>query len=64
MSVLSMLLHNGNIIREAEETLNSFLEMNTENHKIYLYIENPDGTRVALQHGFRIRDVEYVIQEK
>ena len=64
MFALSMLLHNGNLIREAEEILNSFLEMNTENHKTYLYIENPCGTRICLQHGFKIRDVEYVICEK
>lgn len=63
MFALSMLLHNGSLIREAEEILNSFLEMNTENHKTYLYIENPDGTRICLQRGFKIRDVEYVIEE-
>lgn len=63
MNVFSMLLHNGNIIREAEESLNSFLEINTDNHKTYLCIENPDGTSICLQHGFKIRDVEYVIEE-
>lgn len=61
MSAFSMLCHNGNLIREAEEMLNSFLDINSKNHKTYLYVENPDGTRVALQPGFKLIDLEYVI---
>lgn len=61
MNALSTLFHNGNLIRQAEKMLNDFLELNTENHSTYLYIENPDGTVVELQHGFKIKDYEYVV---
>lgn len=60
MNHLSVLMHNGNLIREAEEMLNSFLELESENHKAYLYIENPDGTTICLQHGFKIKDYEII----
>ena len=43
--------------------LNDFLELNTENHNTYLYIENPDGTVVRLQHGFKIKDYELIAIE-
>ena len=63
MSALSVLLHNGNIIRQAEKMLNDFLDLDEESHKTYLYIENPDGTIIRLQHGFKIKDYEYVVTE-
>ena len=63
MSALSTLMHNGNLIRKAEKMLNDLLGLNEENHKVYLYIENPDGTVVRLQHGFKIKDYEYVVAE-
>ena len=63
MSALSTLFHNGNLIRQAEKMLNDFLELNTENHNTYLYIENPDGTVVRLQHGFKIKDYELIAIE-
>lgn len=63
MSALSTLLHNGNVIRQAEKMLNDFLGLDKENHKTYLYIENPDGTVIRLQHGFKIKDYEWVVTE-
>lgn len=63
MSALSTLFHNGNLIRQAEKMLNDFLELNTENHNTYLYIENPDGTVIRLQHGFKIKDYELIAIE-
>ena len=64
MSAFSTLLHNGSLVRKAETILNDLLDLNKENHKVYLYIENPDGTVVRLQHGFKIKDYEYVVVEK
>ena len=63
MSALSTMLHNGSVIRQAEKMLNNFLDLNKDNHKTYLYIENPDGTVIRLQHGFKIKDYEYVVTE-
>lgn len=63
MSALSTLLHNGNIVRRAEKMLNDFLDLNEENHGTYLYIENPDGTVIRLQYGFKIKDYEWVATE-
>lgn len=63
MSAFSTLLHNGSLIRKAEKMLNDLLGLNGENHKTYLYIENPDGTVIRLQHGFKIKDYEYIVTE-
>ena len=64
MNPLSVLLHNENLIRQAEAMLNSFLELNTDKHRTYLYIENPDGTTIKLQYGFKIKDYEIMGFEK
>ena len=53
----SQLVHNGNLVRQAEETLNELLDGSTNT---YLYIENPDGTRIGLQYGFKIIDIEII----
>lgn len=55
------LSHNGRLIRRAEDIINGFLDSETENHKVYCYLVNPDGTRIAIQKGFNIEDYEYVI---
>lgn len=51
------LMHNGRLMRRAEDIINGL----TENHKVYCYLVNPDGTRIAIQKGFKIEDYEYVI---
>ena len=38
MNAFSTLLHNGNIVRQAEKMLNDFLGLNEENHKTFLYV--------------------------
>lgn len=53
----SQLAHNGRIVRNAEKALNSMLDGSIN---CYLYIVNPDGTRIRLQHGFKIEDYEIV----
>lgn len=58
------LAHNGRLIRRAEDIINGFLDSETENHKVYCYLVNPDGTRIAIQKGFKIEDYEYVICEQ
>ena len=64
MNPFSTLIHNEKIIREAESMLNSFLELYSEKHKTFLYIENPDGTTIRLQRGFKIKDYEIVVFEE
>lgn len=60
MNALSTLVHNGSLVRQAEKMLNSMIDSNTEDHQIYLYIENPDGTTIRLQPGFKIKDYELI----
>lgn len=57
MYKVSQLTHNGNLVKQAEESLNSLLCGKTNT---FLSIENPDGTVVRLQHGFKINHLEIV----
>lgn len=61
MNAFTALAHNGRLIRRAEDIINGFLDSETENHKVYCYLVNPDGTRIAIQKGFKIEDYEYAI---
>lgn len=61
MDALTVLMHNGRLIRNAENIINGFLDSETENHKVSCYLVNPDGTRIAIQKGFRLEDYEYTI---
>lgn len=56
IGAFAALEHNGRLIREAE----SILQSAVEGDQTYIYIENPDGTTVRLQKGFKIRDYEFV----
>ena len=60
MNALGTLIHNGSLIRRSEQILNDYLDLNKENHKTCLYIENPDGTCIRLQPGFKIKDYEII----
>lgn len=53
--VLSKLAHNGELIRKAEKYLNDALDGRTNTR---IWIKNPDGTIIKLEHGFKIHDVE------
>lgn len=66
MSALTaaVLIQNGILIRRAEDIINGFLDSETENHKVYCYLVNPDGTRIAIQKGFKLEDYEYAISEQ
>ena len=55
------LMHNGRLMRRAEDIINGFLDSETENHKVYCYLVNPDGTRIAIRKGFKLEDYEYEI---
>jgi len=57
MNVLSALMHNGQLIREAERILQNAVESKNS----YVYIENPDGTTIKLQKGFKIHDYEFAL---
>lgn len=62
-SQFAKLAHNGNLINKAEDIMNDYLNVGTsENHKTGLWLENPDGTRVAIQPGFKLYSYEYVVQ--
>lgn len=61
MNAFTALAHNGRLICRAEDIINGFLDSETENHKVYCYLVNPDGTRIAIQKGFKFEDYEYVI---
>lgn len=61
MNALTALMHNGALIRRAEDIINGFLDSETENHKVGCYLVNPDGTRIAIQKGFKLEDYEYAI---
>ena len=61
MNLFLALVHNGGLIRRAEDIINGFLDSEKENHKVGCYLVNPDGTRIAIQKGFKIEDYEYVI---
>lgn len=63
MNALTALMHNGRLIRMAEDIINGFLDSETENHKVRCFLVNPDGTRIAIQKGFKIEDYEYAICE-
>lgn len=61
MNAFGAMIHNGNLIRRAESIINGFLNSETENHKVGLYLVNPDGTRIAIQPGFKLEDYEIVV---
>lgn len=57
-------MHNGRLMRRAEDIINGFLDSKTESHKVYCYLVNPGGTRIAIQEGFKLEDYEYAICSK
>lgn len=61
MNAFTALMHNGRLMQKAEDIINSFLESETENHKVDCYLVNPDGTRIAIQKGFKLENYEYTI---
>lgn len=54
--VMFSLMHNGRLIRNAENFLNECIA-----NGMYITIQNPDGTKVRLQKGFKIHNYEAVI---
>jgi len=50
------LVHNGQLIRQAERTLQEM----AKSEYCYLYLVNPDGTRVRILPGCKIEDYEMV----
>lgn len=61
MSAFTALMNNGKLMRSAEDVVNRFLESETENHKVGCRLVNPDGTRIAIQKGFKLEDYKYAI---
>lgn len=61
MNAFSALAHNGSLMLRAESIINNFLDSETENHKVGCFLVNPDGTRIAIQKGFKLENYEYAI---
>lgn len=61
MNAFLALAKNGGLMQRAEDIINGFLDSENENHKVACYIVNPDGTRVAIQKGFKLVNYEYAI---
>lgn len=56
LAIMSAMMRNGKLISSCEDILNDAL-----NAGQYITIENPDGTRIRLQAGCKIRSLEAVI---
>ena len=56
----AILNHNGNIVKEAESMLKSFVENNSDRQKSYLYLVNPNGEPIKIQPGFKLLSYEII----
>ena len=56
IGVISAMCHNGNLVKNAERVLNKCIASGQ-----YIAVENPDGTIVRLQEGFKIINCEMVV---
>ena len=54
ISALSALAHNARLVDNAENVLKAL----AENENCFLYLVNPDGTRVRILPGVRIESYE------
>ncbi len=59
MGIFTELAHNERLMLQAESIINNFLESETENHKVYCCLVNPDGTKIIIQKGFKLENGEY-----
>lgn len=57
MNAFTALMHNGNLVNRAEKILQDM----AKNPNCYLYLKNPDGTRIRIQPGFQIESFEYAV---
>lgn len=56
MNAFTVLMHNGNLVNRAEKILQDM----AKKPNCYLYLKNPDGTRIRIQQGCQIESYEYV----
>lgn len=61
MNAFLALAKNRGLMQRAEDIINGFLDSETENYKVGCYLVNPDGTRIAIQKGFKLENYEYAI---
>ena len=61
MNAFLALAKNGGLMQRAEDIINGSLGSENENHKVACYLVNPDGTRIAIQKGFKLENYEYAI---
>ena len=55
IGVISAMCHNGKLVKNAESVLNDCIASGQ-----YVEIENPDGTTLRLQEGFKIINCEMI----
>lgn len=60
---IAVMAHNYKIVKQAERMINSFLEDNDDNHKTWLYLVNPDGTKIRVQEGCKLESYEAVFNK-
>ena len=56
LHLMTAMYHNGKIIENVERTLRDCLSSG-----IALYLENPDGTTIKIQKGFKLKSYEGVV---
>lgn len=56
--------YNYKVIKQAERMINSFLENDDDNHKTWLYLVNPDGTKIRIQEGCKLESYEAVFSNE
>lgn len=55
-SAIAALTHNARLIEQTERVLQEF----AESEHCYIYIKNPDGSRLKLQPGCKIESYEFI----
>lgn len=61
MSTFTNMYNNGYLLHQAETIIDNFVRSGTDEHKVWCYLVNPDGTRIAIQPGFKLENGEYAI---
>lgn len=61
--MLGSIIHNGRLIKRAESIISEY----AESEGCYLYLKNPDGSRIRIQPGATLEAYEihgYIIQKE
>lgn len=61
LHIMTTMHYNSKVIKKAENMINSFLDNNDDNHKAWVYLVNPDGTKIRIQKGCKLESYEAAI---